>query len=513
MLFFFRPFSLVSPLIPAAVLILVLLFTPAIMRAGFRLLLVTAVLVVLFLTTRLEPGRFFRTEIIVLTAIWAAGQFGLVIASAWAESGNAGPLVRSLCNQGYLTTYRSMLQGNLGDAVAKSASAIRWALAIFLVSCLFWKSDAFDQQQSTLYALSTPGRREPGRSNSLVVTLTTPDNNPQKYLRAALTLTRTLHEAGAVVSCFPRRGVLDSISQALADSITVAGGTTFIQPLHWEDRRFFSLGIPIARFQAIDISWRFGKPVVHPGLVAAGRFLHVPLSIPPQLLLNPNVPVSIAAARDLFHDSPMPTASSTSLGVGRTNIPIWYDGSSAVLVRLGPAGEPGFWNGPQFPADLEIADWDSSMSFFNYLSGKRTRVLPDSVWKRVSGKMVFVQWVNKGEDFRRDDATGPAWVADMVSRGLTVDNAGSWHIAVSGLVLLLGVVLFYRARVWVLFPVLFGCAAGLVVLDGWLFREYLLVSNLIYPAFSAALAAVVLPLTKVSRAAPLADPPGSPRTR
>ena len=105
-------------------------------------------------------------------------------------------------------------------------------------------------------------------------------------------------------------------------------------------------------------------------------------------------------------------------------------------------------------------------------------------------------------NIRRDDATGPAMVADMVVRGFAVDRGGHWHLAVSFLVLLLGIILFARAGVWVLVATMAGCAIGLSIIDGLVFREYLYVANLIYPAFCAGLSAVILPLVKIATAAP-----------
>ena len=111
--------------------------------------------------------------------------------------------------------------------------------------------------------------------------------------------------------------------------------------------------------------------------------------------------------------------------------------------------------------------------------------------------MVFLQWVNLGEDFRRDDATEPARIADLIVRGLIVDRAGTWHIALSCIVLALGVFLSVRVRVMIQAIILGALVPALLFLDGWIFHEWLLLTNLVYPAFTAAVSATVLPLVRV----------------
>jgi hypothetical protein len=202
----------------------------------------------------------------------------------------------------------------------------------------------------------------------------------------------------------------------------------------------------------------------------------------------------------------MPRLRNTALSIGQLKIPVWADGYSAVLRRQSGGvfnpdalGSKSGWNSFLFPAGFERLDWDSSLAFFDFETVSRPRTLPDEVWKVAAGKMIFVQWVNMGEDFRRDDATTPAMVADMVVRGLVIDQARPWHIAVSCGILLVAVALFVYGRKWLLVLVLVGSAIGCVVLDGWIFREYLLVVRFIYPAFTAAVAAVVLPLVMMAR--------------
>ncbi|MBK7260312.1 MAG: hypothetical protein IPI01_21410 [Ignavibacteriae bacterium] len=97
-----------------------------------------------------------------------------------------------------------------------------------------------------------------------------------------------------------------------------------------------------------------------------------------------------------------------------------------------------------------------------------------------------------------DMASVPALIADMAVRGMFVSESPAWHIIVSVLAVLVGIVLFASVRPWLTFVVLLACAVGLGVVDRWVFGEYLLVTRLVYPAFTCAVAAMVLPLVRIS---------------
>lgn len=404
---------------------------------------------------------------------------------------------------GYWSAARQALRGSFGDTGARVLNAVFWGMAIMGASLLIWHSGWIEnkvdlglhQPQLHLTVAQTD------LPTSITITLSTPDNNPHKYLETALQICRRLRDAGAVVTSFPRRGNLDSASQQLADSIAAAGGLTFPQ-LTNPAERLRPWSIPFYRYYPLDISWKYGKPAIHPGLVAAARYLHVPVKISPALLHSPS-PHDWIDNPDGGSD--LPHVNHDLLRLGDISIPFWTDGSSCVLsshamlgvafwerVRGWRAGD--WWDPTRFPADLEVPEWGAPLTYFDWASGQRTGSLPDSIWKLAAGKMVFVQWVNQGEDLRRDDATTPALVADMVVRGCTVDQLAPWHIALSCLFVLIGVVLSVRGPNWLLVVVMATAAGGVLLVERWLFSEYLLVGNMVYAACTAALTMVVLPL-------------------
>jgi hypothetical protein len=485
---FIEPTIWRSVFLPGAVLILAVLLTPSRADARVRLAVTGVVLVFTLATTRLQPGYYLRTEIIVLAMLWGAGQIFLAIATTRVRNDVAGPLLRSLAETGYISTLRRMGHGAFGDALARGTRNTRWAIAVFLVSLLLSRAGAFDAEEEQLVLRPWFFHTLSGPSHSLVVSLTTPDNNPTEYLRTALELNRIFRKAGAVVSVFPRSGAVDPLAAKLLDSLTAMGGVTYDQPrfgwLEWGRPP----GFVVTRYKAAGISWRTGEFVVHPSLVAAARYLASPIRLPKELLGTPTVG---------FPGAKLSIPRNTEVSVGERRIPIWDNGYAAVLNRQ-VLSRFEQWNSFLFRAEIERTHWDSALTYKAYGTGDKSHSLADSVWEHLKGKMVFVEWVNLGDDYRRDDATEPARIADMVVSGLVVDRAAAWHVALSGIVLLIGVLLSIRTRIWLQVAVLLASAVGLIVLDGWLFREWLLLANLVYPAFTAAVAALIFPLVRAA---------------
>jgi hypothetical protein len=124
--------------------------------------------------------------------------------------------------------------------------------------------------------------------------------------------------------------------------------------------------------------------------------------------------------------------------------------------------------------------------------------IPDSVLQLVSGRMVFLDWMDMGEGHLRGFAAGPAMIADMLTRGVFIREAPAWHILVTVLVMILGVALFVWSRPSFTLVLLLAAAVAIGAADVWIFKEYMLVTRLIYPAFVALVAAVVFPLVRIS---------------
>jgi hypothetical protein len=190
--------------------------------------------------------------------------------------------------------------------------------------------------------------------------------------------------------------------------------------------------------------------------------------------------------------------------IGTSQVPRWDDGMSVVLRRSWfmpmqySTGGDTLWNSFIFPANIERLRWDGPILYKEYGSGRALTTLPDSVWQFAAGRMVFIQWVNLGDGDYHDMASIPAQIADMAVRGLFVREAPAWHILVSMLVMLLGVLLFAMVRPWMACIALLACAIGLGSIDVWIFREYLLVTRLVYPMFVCLMTALVLPLVRIS---------------
>jgi hypothetical protein len=477
-------------------LIVLFLLVPANLRAELRLALVSVVVVIFYLVTKFEGGPFLRTEIVVLMAIWVVGQLIRAGLAVWLSSGTESSVARHIEQHGFISAISKAWRGGFGYPVARQVGAMLWAAAIMVGSVLVWQSRWLDERFDFVVHRTIVTNNLKNASHSVTITLTTPDNNPHKYLSTALELCRLLREKGAAVVSFPRRGNIDSSAQGLADSIVVAGGLTYpqadIRRIEW-----FAPNAPYIRYRPLDRSWRFGRPALYPGLTAAAKFLHAPVKVSPALLSERSLATYsgfIGEPHQLNED--VPHVNHDLLRIGDMAIPFWSDGTAAVpkyyWVYTYPANSG--WDPNKFPADVEKVTWEAPLTYFDYASGTYGASLSDSVWSLLQGKMVFVQWVNRGEDVRRDDATTPALVADMIVRGLTVDQLGSWHLVLSCLIVLLGVLLARPGRNLVLMGVMAAVVVVLVVTESWLYSEHLIIGNLIYAAFTAALCMVVLPL-------------------
>lgn len=89
-------------------------------------------------------------------------------------------------------------------------------------------------------------------------------------------------------------------------------------------------------------------------------------------------------------------------------------------------------------------------------------------------------------------------IAEMVVRGIFIREAPAWHLLVTVVVILLGVALFVWGRPSIILVLLLASAAVIGAADVWIFKEYMLVTRLIYPAFVALVAAVVFSLVRIA---------------
>ncbi|HSQ76854.1 MAG TPA: hypothetical protein VLT13_14935, partial [Bacteroidota bacterium] len=156
--------------LPSAVLILAVTLMPPHASAGIRLAVTAIVLILVFLTTRLQPGPYFRTELIVVAFLWGIAQVVLAIASERVRIEAAGPLLASLREVGYIATLRRMTDGRFGNLVARGTRAARWAIAILLASLLLSRADALDSEEENLVLFPHFRPSWTATSQSVVVT-------------------------------------------------------------------------------------------------------------------------------------------------------------------------------------------------------------------------------------------------------------------------------------------------------------------------------------------------------
>ncbi len=441
------------------------------------------------------PVDFLETWSLVIALLWVAGQVVVVVVSDRVRSGVGAPMEMVLADQGYTALMRSLRRGDFGMTWARWSTGVRWSALILIGSLLLFRSNSLHNLDEDLVLVPTPAMTKPGPSHSMIVTLTTPDNNPAQYLRTALEINARFKAGGAAVVCFPARGIMDTTARALRDSLERSGAIVFDRGQF--DPRYGMMGTNwrFLRFRSIDLSWTDGSPVVHPSILAASRFLHVPVEIPP----------TFTRLQPVFRRGSWTNSlPSTGVKFGTMIVPRWADGYSVVprrdefgSLRYSTAWEVE-WNSFVFPANIERRAWDGPILYKEFGSGTTVTGLPDSLWRSVEGRMVFVQWVDMGESDFSDMTSILALVADMASRGIFVSEAGEWQTVLMVIVAFCAVAIFVWCRPSVQCVLLVMMALGICVLDVWVFRQYMLVTRLIYPAFVAGVAAIVLPLVRIS---------------
>jgi hypothetical protein len=441
------------------------------------------------------PVPTIETVSLVIALLWLAGQMVLVVVTDRVRSGAAGVTESALAERGFAAFIRSTSRREFGAVPALWITGLRWGILILAGCLLLYRSGSLHQIEEDLILPVRHMSAVPGSSASVIVTLTTPDNNPRQYLRTALELNARFRAGGAAVVCFPSRGVLDSTARTLADSLAASGAVVFDREQFDPRYAMIGAGWDFLRFRSIDFSWTNGSPTVHPSLLAASRYLKLPVRIPPEY------------ARFLHLDARAAGMVGPPRGevmIGASRVPRWKDGMSVVLRRSAflplhyAAGGETLWNSFIFPANIERPQWEGPILYKEYGSGRTLTALPDSVWKFADGRMVFVQWVNMGDADFHDVASIPALIADMAVRGSFVREAPAWQVLVTLGVILIAVGLFALFRPWIVFIALLAGAIGLGVADAWIFCDYLLVTRLVYPVFAAAVAAMVLPLVRIS---------------
>ena len=500
-------------LLPLLLFVLLLMFMPVKMSPAVRLVTSIGVFgAFLVLRKVLASSSFVRglltslvgvgppvpsleTASLVIALIWLAGQMVLVVVTDRFRSGIAGAVESFLAERGFAALIRSVARGEFGATSALWISGLRWGILILVGCLLLTRSGSLDQLEENVVLPLSRLSAVPGASASMVVTLTTPDNNARQFLETALELNARFREGGAAVVCFPARVMRDSTTRSLADSLIASGAVVFDRGQF--DPRYAMVGHSwnFLRFRSIDFSLSHSTPVVHPSLLAAARYLKLPVRIPPEyeqfLHLDARAAGMVGPPRG-------------EVAIGSSRVPRWDNGLSVVLRRSAylplqySTGGDTLWNSFIFPATIERPQWDGPILYKEYGSGRTLTALPDSVWNFAAGRMVFIQWVNMSDADYHDMASVPALIADMAVRGMFVSESPAWHIIVSVLAVLVGIVLFASVRPWLTFVVLLACAIGLGVVDGWVFGEYLLVTRLVYPAFTCAVAAMVLPLVRIS---------------
>jgi hypothetical protein len=459
-----------------------------------------AVGVVILLGRQFHPWFFqfelslvVPNEIPLITGIWTFCQLLLIVAARSEAAAESGLIMHSFHEHGLRATCIEMRRGKFGRMAAEVGGALQWILWILLATVLLWRSNGLEQIESDLLYRRVEWEQPLSAPHSMIVTLTTPDNNQKKYLQTALEITRAFRKAGALVTCVPRRAILDSAAQRIADSIADCGGMTFAQRRPGEEGPDERWRLAYLRFYPVDFFRMTGKPTVHAAIAAVARASDSVVKVSPQLLKNPG---------ELFQHGRTPAFYNASIWLGNRKIPVDREGRAAVLLYGSWIPQPPGWNRSVFRAEFEKTYWDSPLTMFSLVTGKHVDNIPDSLWQIAQGKMVFLKWVNNGEDLRRDDAGVPAMIADRVSSNHVVRFEGEWSIWVACFLLFASGFVAVRARTGVLLAFLVGCTLALLVLDGWLFARHLVVSSLIYPALAMGLAALILPLTKLPDANP-----------
>ncbi|MBK7260313.1 MAG: hypothetical protein IPI01_21415 [Ignavibacteriae bacterium] len=229
------------------------------------------------------PVPSLETASLVIALIWLAGQMVLVVVTDRFRSGIAGAVESFLAERGFAALIRSVARGEFGATSALWISGLRWGILILVGCLLLTRSGSLDQLEENVVLPLSRLSAVPGASASMVVTLTTPDNNARQFLETALELNARFREGGAAVVCFPARVMRDSTTRSLADSLIASGAVLFDRGQF--DPRYAMVGHSwnFLRFRSIDFSWSHSTPVVHPSLLAAARYLKLPVRVPPSM--------------------------------------------------------------------------------------------------------------------------------------------------------------------------------------------------------------------------------------
>jgi hypothetical protein len=479
--------------LPAVVLFAAMLLMPRKMASPWRLTATAGVFALLLLATRIQQGYMFRTWLFAIASCWGAGQILLVVIAERVRAGKGTAWMQVLHDRGYFTLLVAVGRGDFGMSIARTFAVTRVAGFILIGTMLLFRAGSLDDAEDDIVFSTASWERSIDSQYTAIVTLHTPDNNTIGYLRTALELQDLFRAAGAGVICYPLPRFLDPESQRLKDSLEAQGAIMSVQGRagwsvfneHW--------GNAYSSFSVTGLSWQFNRSVPHPGLLAVAKFKGVSVVLPKELLRPPPFDSRQGGVPDL---------SQPYVTIGETVIPVSDDGTSAILNpwgKWGNLGGRGRWDYFRFPAGVCRNHWDSSITYMNYTTAERLTSLPDSAWHRLNGKMVFLEWFDMGGDEPHGGTWYPAMIAEMVMNGMIVTKTESWALPMSCLILVIAAFLSWGGRIWPQATFLVACAAGALVLDAWLFREFLLVTRLIYPAFTAAVAAIVVPLVMMAK--------------
>ena len=402
-----------------------------------------------------------------------------------------------LVNEGYPGILRAFARGEFGLTCARWVTGLRWGVFILAGVWLLYRSGSLDQpEEEFVLPLARVGETS-GPSRSVLVSLMTGDNNPREYLRTAIEINAVFRAAGAAVVCIPRSGARDSTVRSLIDSLEAAGAVVYDRERFESRYAGGRQSMQSLRFWSAGYGYSSDLPLIHPSIQAAARYLRVPVQLPSDYKRMPAIPWYGGG----FGAGP-PNAGDILLG--STPIPRWSDGWSVVPRPPGlfpmhySTGGESLWNSFMFPAGILRGQWHDPLRYMFYGDARSVSVLPDSVLRLVSGRMVFIDWTDMGDGNLRGAGSGPAMIAEMVVRGIFIREAPAWHILVTVLVMILGVALFVWSRPSIILVLLLAAAVLIGAMDVWIFKEYMLVTRLIYPAFVALVAAVVFSLVRIA---------------
>jgi hypothetical protein len=424
---------------------------------------------------------YFTAAYLILIA-FAGYQLLRAVALIAVSRGSSSAILQAIHLRGIRGTLWEIYRRRLAAGLRLPLLLFGWALLIGASVWILWRTETLEAR---IIGSLSRGNDSTGHPICRIISLETPDDNLGRYYQALLQIGRDLRTAGVKVVLAEQSRYEGSRSawRGLLDSIKLSGVMVY------QSGEGISQSLPLPN--PVPGDWR------HAELLDQGRLL--PENAPTMIVFRPvpswyTGPQLHAALHAVAHFR----------GESTIQQPFYLDGTIRYADLRVPVTKEGEsfapFTGRMRKASVAVAvlkTGNDTLFYMDDLHPELSATMSPSLISQVRGEIVLIRWFDSG-------GLGSAWkdlktpslpsIIDALHRSRFITPAGSWHHALTLVVLLLAAGLSFGKHLRVASGVMMLVAVAILATDVWLCASQSVFTDFIYPGLAAILAGIFLPL-------------------